>query len=368
MPDDLGIYYGEYLQLDKILDAQLLESGREGNKPAHDEMLFIITHQAYELWFKQIIHELESVVDVFDDPVVEDKKMGQVIRRLIRITVIQRVLIEQINVIETMTPLDFLEFRDLLVPASGFQSIQFKTIEIMLGIKRENRIPADKEFFHSRLTGPDKNSLDELETKPTLLELTDRWLQRMPFLEFGDYDFWKVYARAVEKMLASDQKLIEGNATLTDREKQFQIHGLEATKVQFQSLLDEDTFNSLREKGEFRLSHQAFLAALFIHLYRDEPMLYSPYRYLALLVDIDELFTNWRQRHVIMVQRMLGTKIGTGGSSGHEYLTNTTRQNRVFLDLFNLSTFLIPRSDLPVLPPELRKALGFFFSGQKASS
>ena len=89
-------------------------------------------------------------------------------------------------------------------------------------------------------------------------------------------------------MLASDQKLIEHNVTLTDREKQFQINGLEATRVQFQSLLNEDNFNALRDQGEFRLSHQGFLAALFIHLYRDEPMLYSPYRYLALLVDIDE--------------------------------------------------------------------------------
>lgn len=363
MAEDLGIYYRDYLQLDKILDAQLLESGRDGKTPAHDEMLFIITHQAYELWFKQIIFELESVIDVFDDPVVEDKKMGQIIRLLNRINVIQRVLLQQIDVIETITPLDFLEFRDLLVPASGFQSVQFKMIEIMLGIRRQYRIPADQEFIQSRLTESDRRILDALEEKPTLLELTDRWLDRMPFLEFGDYDFWKVYQQAVEKMLASDQKLIESNATLTEREKQFQINGLEATRLQFQALLDENNFNALRDKGKFRLSHQAFLAALFIHLYRDEPMLYSPYRYLALLVDIDETFTNWRQRHAIMVQRMLGTKIGTGGSSGHDYLEHTTRQNRVFMDLFNLSTFLIPRSDLPVLPPELRQALGFYFAG-----
>jgi tryptophan 2,3-dioxygenase len=83
------VYYGEYLQLARILDAQQLESELEG-QPAHDEMLFIITHQAYELWFKQIIHELNSVIDVFDDPVVEDKKMGIVIHRLSRIKTIQR--------------------------------------------------------------------------------------------------------------------------------------------------------------------------------------------------------------------------------------------------------------------------------------
>ncbi|MEM9411594.1 MAG: tryptophan 2,3-dioxygenase family protein, partial [Planctomycetota bacterium] len=187
------VYYGEYLQLNKILDAQQLESQLEG-KPAHDEMLFIITHQAYELWFKQILHEIDSVIDIFDDPIVEDKKMGRVIHRLSRVKSIQRILIGQIDVIETMTPLDFLEFRDLLVPASGFQSIQFKEIEIKLGIKRKNRIPADCEFFKSRLKDHDRAELDELEEFPSLHDLTDRWLERIPFLEYGDFNFWPSYA------------------------------------------------------------------------------------------------------------------------------------------------------------------------------
>ena len=190
-------------------------------------MLFIITHQAYELWFKQILHELDSVIDVFDDPVVEDKKMGRVIHRLSRIKSIQRLLINQIDVIETMTPLDFLEFRDLLVPASGFQSTQFKEIEIKLGIKREHRIPADCEFFKSRLKAPDLAAMDELEKAPSLLQLTDRWLDRMPFLEFGDFNFWPAYANAVEKMLASDEDIIKSNTTLSEREIGFQIGEIE---------------------------------------------------------------------------------------------------------------------------------------------
>ena len=357
-----GLYYGDYLCLDQLLGAQRLESSKI-SEPAHDEMLFIITHQAYELWFKQILHELGSVIEIFDNSIVEDKDMGRVTHRLSRIKTIQRTLIQQIDIIETMTPLDFLEFRDLLVPASGFQSIQFKKIEIRLGLKRDHRIRADQEFFYSRLTDRDRSELEYIEQLPTLLELTDRWLQRMPFLEFGQFNFWSEYAHAVEKMLFSDRQIITDNPTLSDREKQFQLNDLQATQSRFYALLDEAKFEALREQGEFRLSHQAFLAALFIHLYRDEPMLYSGYRYLALLIDIEEQFTNWRQRHMLMVQRMLGTKIGTGGSSGHDYLGRTTRQNRVFLDLFNLSTYLIRRSDLPILPAELRKALGFFFHG-----
>lgn len=363
MSNEKPLYYGDYLQLDKILGAQTLESDLVGQH-AHDEMLFIITHQAYELWFKQIIFELDSVIDVFDDPVVEDKNMGRVLHRLARIKTIQRLLLNQIDVIETMTPLDFMEFRDLLTPATGFQSVQFKEIEIKLGIRRNDRIPADKEFFESRLTKPDLAGLDDLETKPSLIDLTDRWLDRMPFLEFGSYKFWPAYETAVDKMLSSDRKIIEQNTTLSDREKEFQLASIDRTRGLFESILDEKRFNELREKGEFRFSHQGFLAALFINLYREEPMLYTPFRYLTLILEIDKLFTNWRQRHALMVQRMLGTKIGTGGSSGHEYLNKTTERNRVFNDLIAVSTFLIPRADLPVLPGELRQALGFFFEGK----
>ena len=359
-----GIYYSDYLHLDKVLGAQELESAKHG-KPAHDEMLFIITHQAYELWFKQIIYELDSIIDIFDDEVVEDKNMGRVIRRLERIKTIQRLLIDKIDVIETITPLDFLEFRDLLVPASGFQSIQFKQIEVQLGIKRKNRISADQEFHKSRLCPADLSFLDSLETKPSLLELADRWLDRMPFLEYDGFEFWKEYGKAVDKMLESDSKIIKSNDTLTDREKEFQLNDMKNTRARFESVLDESKFDELRESGEFRFSHQAFLAALFINLYRDEPLLFTPFQFLRLLADVDELFTNWRQRHAMMVRRMLGTKIGTGGSSGHDYLTATANKNRVFLDLLKLSTFLIPREDLPVLPKELRRGLGFFFGGKQ---
>ena len=362
-----NVYYKSYLELDKILGAQSMMSVKAG-QPAHDEMLFIVTHQAYELWFKQIIHELASVQKFFDHPEVDEKIIGVVNSRLDRVLTIQQVLLNQIDVIETMTPLDFLEFRDLLVPASGFQSIQFKEIEIRLGVKRENRIPADQEFLKSRLAAEDQEQLASVEQIPTLLELTDAWLFRMPFLQFESFDFWKQYSTCVDRMLESDQKIIENNPTLTDREQEFQLTDLLATRTSFESLLDRERFDKLRAAGNFRLSHQSFLAALFIHLYRDEPMLHLPFRFLTLLVEIDESLTRWRSRHALMVHRMLGTKIGTGGSSGHDYLSQTTRQNRVFLDLYNLATFLIPRSDLPSLPNGLKRSLGFHFSGQNESS
>jgi tryptophan 2,3-dioxygenase len=359
-----GLYYREYLRLDKILDAQELESKKTG-KPAHDEMLFIITHQAYELWFKQIVFEFKEIIRILSSDVVEDKMMGRILHLLDRIKTIQRVLIEQINVIETITPLDFLEFRDLLVPASGFQSIMFKRIEIMMGIRKENRIPADCAFFKTRLSYSDQKRLADVEEKVNLLELVDQWLQRAPLYQFEGFDFWELYSQAVDKMLASDAEIIRDNRTLSDDDKEVQLAEIENTRRKFQLMLDEDKYNELRDSGELRFSHKGFQAALFINLYRDEPLLYTGFRFLTLLVDVDTLFTRWRQRHAVMVNRMLGSKIGTGGSSGTGYLEATTKKNRVFVDLSNLSTFLIPREDLPPLPREVRKELGFFFRGDE---
>jgi tryptophan 2,3-dioxygenase len=124
-------------------------------------------------------------------------------------------------------------------------------------------------------------------------------------------------------------------------------------------VLDADRLSVLHNEGTWRLSHRATLAALFISLYRDQPILAMPYRLIAALIDMDELFTSWRYRHALMVHRMIGTKIGTGGSSGYHYLKATADKHRVFMDLTNLSTFLIPRSALPSLPTSLRDRLGF---------
>ena len=134
-----GIYYGDYLQLDKLLGAQELESAKAGD-PIHDEMLFIVVHQAYELWFKQILWELDDVMAIFSQEPVPERYMGRAVSRIRRITEIQRLLVQQIAVLETMTALDFLDFRDHLFPASGFQSAQFRLVENKLGMRPEDRL------------------------------------------------------------------------------------------------------------------------------------------------------------------------------------------------------------------------------------
>lgn len=351
-------YYGDYLQLNKFLDAQHPASKQYGPE-AHDEMLFIIVHQAYELWFKQILHELRDVHSIMAQERVQESELGVVIARLERIHQIQDVLVRQINILETMTPLDFLDFRDYLIPASGFQSIQFKEIEIRLGLRAKDRVNFDQQSFYSRLNENDRNYLIDLEAQTNLHDHIDAWLARIPFITFADFDFWKAYREAVEQMLKHDAEIVQNHPTMTAQEREFQLRELSSTRETFECLLDQSRYDELRSKGRFRFSQRALLAAVFINLYRDEPILHLPFRLLMALVQLDESFTTWRYRHVMMVQRMIGSKIGTGGSSGSDYLKSTTDNNRFFRDLFNLSTFLLPRSALPTLPDSLRAALDF---------
>lgn len=343
------VYYGDYLQLPKILNAQDTESEKYGKK-AHDETLFIIIHQTYELWFKQILHELASVREVMNRPFVPSTDLSVINARLERITTIQQILIDQIQVMETMTTLDFMEFRDFLVPASGFQSLQFRMVEATLGIKAHHRMEVEKQFFTSRLKPEDRKILEDAENNISVFELIESWLERMPFSEFDGYDFWSEYSNAVANMLKSDREIISTNPILDDRSRAMELKNLDITKETFDTLLDSRLYAKSQEAGKVRLSQKAMLSAVFIYQYRDYPALQMPFRILNSLVEIDEKFTTWRYRHAIMVQRILGTKIGTGGSSGHEYLKSTTERNRAFIDFFNLATFLIPKELSPKLP------------------
>ncbi|HLT22738.1 MAG TPA: tryptophan 2,3-dioxygenase family protein [Bacteriovoracaceae bacterium] len=350
------VYYGEYLQLDKILNAQAPESEKYGES-AHDETLFIIIHQAYELWFKQIIHEITSVTELMKQNFLPSENLATIQHRLERVTKIQKILIDQMNVMETMTTLDFMEFRDYLVPASGFQSLQFRMIEASLGIKAEHRMEVEKQFFTSRLKEEDRKKLEKIENSVSIFELVEAWLERMPFPHKDNFNFWEQYSKAVEKMLSQDKEIISKNPSLSEQVREMELKNLEFAKMSFDSLIDKNIYDDFIKAGKVRLSHKAMLSAVFIYLYRDLPALQMPFRILNTLVEIDQNFTTWRYRHALMVQRILGTKIGTGGSSGHEYLKSTTERNRAFLDFFNLATYLIPKQMIPQLPKELKDQL-----------
>lgn len=358
------VHYRNYLGLDQLLSAQNLRSAQLDEAPAHDEMLFIIIHQAYELWFKQIIHELESVLQLFQKHNVDERNIGTAISRLNRVVEIQKLLIDQIQIMETMTPLDFLDFRHHLFPASGFQSYQFRMIENLLGLQEKQRMTYNGCPYFSVFDDSRKKSLQEVSATGSLFEAIEDWLERTPFIELGDFDFIESYHQAVDRMLEREIKAIKASDYLSDEEKEQRLVMLGNTDTYFDSVLNKEYHDQLVKEGKLRLNYEATVAALFINLYRDEPILHLPFQLLTCFMEIDDNLTAWRYRHAQMVLRMLGNKVGTGGSSGHTYLAQTAEKHPIFKDLHNISTLLIPRSELPALPPAIKKALGYYYQNQ----
>ncbi|MFP5519493.1 MAG: tryptophan 2,3-dioxygenase family protein [Bdellovibrionia bacterium] len=357
------VHYHEYLQIDKLLDSQHRKSAELGN-PAHDEWLFIIVHQTYELWFKQIILELDSVLALFQKNPVNDQDMRKINHRLQRIISIFKLVSGQIDVLETMTPLDFLDFREYLYPASGFQSFQFRLIETKLGLKAQDRLNYNQGAFYNHLPDKEKSLVMQALQEKSLLECIESWLERTPFLETETYSFWQEYQKAAENMFNDDISVVRDNQRLTPEEKEKNLQMLESMKKMFSAIFHETEFKKLQDAGYFKLSFKAIQAALLVSLYRDQPLFHIPYQILQNLLDIDELMTQWRYRHALMAHRMLGKKIGTGGSSGSDYLKSATENHKVFTDFFNLSTFLIPRSKVPALPQDIEKKAGFVYFNQ----
>ncbi|XP_070613405.1 tryptophan 2,3-dioxygenase [Erythrolamprus reginae] len=351
-----GLIYGEYLHLDKVLNAQELQSENKGNK-IHDEHLFIVTHQAYELWFKQILWELDSVRVIFQNGHVRDERnMLKVVTRIQRISIILKLLVEQFSVLETMTALDFFDFRDYLSPASGFQSLQFRLLENKIGVPQSLRVPYNRRHYRDNFKGKEYELLLKSEQEPTLLQLVKAWLERTPGLEPEGFNFWGKFEVNVHNGLEQEYAIVQ--AKEDSEEKEDQMAELQKQKEVLMSLFDEKLHEHLFSKGDRRLSYKAMKGALMIYFYREEPRFQVPFQLLTSLMDIDVLMTKWRYNHVCMVHRMIGSKAGTGGSSGYQYLRSTVSDRyKVFVDLFNLSTYLVPRSWIPKLNPTLHKFL-----------
>ena len=340
-----AMYYHDYLRLGDILNSQFPESDKEGHVSAHDEMLFIIIHQTYELWFKQLLFETNSAIRIMSQPSINDNTpdLQTVVHRLSRVATIIKVLVQQIDIMETMTPMDFLDFRDLLRPASGFQSWQFKTLEAKLGLQYENRY--GKEYYTSQLHQPEIDIIKQAEQEHSLLYAVNQWLERMPYFDATEnwnafaavedithlHPYWATYRVCYSKSLA------------------------EAERKNLQSF--DSIFVEGKEAGQ--LSVKAKRAALFIMLYRGYPVFHLPFQLLNTLLEIDEQLSTWRYRHMNMVHRMIGTRIGTGGSTGRDYLRAALDKHYIFREIAELTSFLIERSKLPPLPDSLIRHLSF---------
>ena len=339
-----AVHYHDYLQLDKLLNAQAPESAK-GNASAHDEMLFIIIHQTYELWFKQLHHEADSLIEIMRTPSLNDNapELQTVVHRLNRMAVILRVLVHQIDIMETMTPMDFLDFRDLLRPASGFQSWQFKLLEAKLGLKFEHR--HGQEYYTAQLKTGHIDVIKKAESEQSFLQLVNAWLERMPF--FNAEQPWQTFSKSHT-----------GNEHPFWAEyKTRYAHSLAEAEKHNAAFFDEVFFQ--QRASHYTLSATANRAALFIMLYRGYPMLQLPFQLLNAVLEIDEQLSAWRHRHINMVHRMIGTRIGTGGSTGKDYLQAAADKHFIFKEIAQLTSFLIERRKLPHLPKAIEQQLGF---------
>jgi tryptophan 2,3-dioxygenase len=265
MPDK-GLTYGTYLRVPELLGLQKTVS----TPPHHDEALFIVIHQVYELWFKLVLHEVDTATEELDqDHIYEGTRL------LRRVVEIQRLLIHQVRILETMRPQDFLAFRYHLNPASGFQSIQFREIEFRLGLKDASVLdrlvcePAEKQRLDARLAAP------------SVSDTLDALLRR-------------------RRLVAGDvPSAAPGAASGTE---------------------------------EWRLE-------ALVRIYEDPETHADLLALCEVLIEIDECLALWRAHHVQMVERMIGSMRGTGGSAGVGYLQSTLPK-RAFPDLWRVRTRL----------------------------
>ena len=260
----MGVTYSSYLKLEELLSLQRpLSDG-----PEHDETLFIVIHQVYELWFKELIHEVDYL-----KALLERRDAPRALHTLKRVLTILKVVVAQIDVLETMTPLEFLSFRERLESGSGFQSFQFRELEFVLGMKNAAALKryAPGSDPHRRL--------ERRIAEPTLWD---------SFLRFLSASGFPVPREQLERDVSAPIELSPS------------------------------------------------LQSILIDVYRRDPAVAS---ICERLVDLDEGLQEWRYRHVKMVQRTIGTRRGTGGSEGAEYLM-TTLNKPVFPDLWAIRTDL----------------------------
>jgi tryptophan 2,3-dioxygenase len=274
---DPPLSYNKYLRVPELIDLQTCLSS-----PAHhDELLFITVHQAYELWFKQILHEIDAAIAL-----MKEDRAAEAALALRRVVEIEKLLVQQIHILETMTPISFLGFRDELNPASGFQSMQFREIEFSSGLKDEKIL---REFEHDEFA---HQRLQARLNAPSLSEAFFALLRRHGF----------------------DTPATETPRDAKERRSNFGKRQRAVTEV---------------------LTHPE--------------KLYKEYLLAEALLEHDEYFALWRSHHIKMVERMVGAKRGTGGSEGVGYL-KTTLDKKFFPELWEARTFLSSKHDAQGCP------------------
>lgn len=354
--------YWEYLGLKELLSLQGGISGDEKNL-SQDEVVFIAVHQVYELWLKLMLRDLESARNLFAQEHVPDDALSGVSRLLARVRTILEIAAEHFRLVETITPRDFLQFRDNLFPASGGQSVQFREIEILFGLEDSDRIPyLGKGTYQDVLREPDGSEgwvlarvKARLADRPTLKEAIDEWLYRTPIDgskpdEDGDAavvdgfidSYLKSHAGAMDQLKQRVPSLVR-----TDEEA-------EQLRARYDRAVEgaEEFLRALDVPEDERARRRRIRsAALFIEVFRELPLLAWPREVVDGLVAVEQAYIVFRQRHARMVERLIGRRVGTGGSTGVDFLDKGANY-RVFRDLWAARTILVRREliDGPARP------------------
>ena len=352
--------YWDYIKIEEILALQagIAESDAE---LSNDEVMFITVHQIDELWFKLAIRELVHVRDLFAREKVAEQSLANAVRGIRRTALLFEMVTGHFALMETMTTRDYLGFRDKLSPASGFQSAQLREIEILLGLRIEERLPLghDNDYLRA-LRYPDGRESPasrrveaRLSDRPTLHEALGEWLYRTPIQgstpeqpedEARVREFLERYlaAQASELHAARDLAMAAAPGEADRQRLETRYHQEEANARAF--LLADEASPELRRRWS-----RIRAALLFIESYRELPLLAWPREVLDGMVELEQAFVIFRQRHARMVERVVGRRTGTGGSAGVDYLDQTALRYRVFRDLWAVRTLLIQRSALPPL-------------------
>lgn len=356
--------YWDYLGLHDLLT---LQGGLEGDETRlmPDELHFIVVHQVFELWFKLVLRELRLARDHLAAPVVPEEHIPYVVHHLRRVNTILALCVDQFEVMETLTPQDFLDFRAKLVPASGFQSFQLREMELLLGLTPEQRTDAEfgdpvaalRKFAEASPQGAlAVQRVEAAAAEQSLRDALHTWLHRTPIQgstpdEDGD--------SAVVDGFVAEYLACQRSSHASQKERFARVGALPAEQADAKFASAEEmarAFLDAEGTGDPDRARRIRAAILFIESYRELPLLAWPRLLLDTVVELEACLVRFRTRHARMVERVIGRRVGTGGSAGVDYLDRTTK-NRIFVDLWTVRTMLLPRTELPAL--RRREAYGF---------
>lgn len=372
--DSEPITYWDYLGVRQLLE---LQGGleRDESKLSQEEVVFITVHQVFELWFKLMLRDLESARDIFAQEHVPDDQLAGACRLLRRIKLTLEKCAEQFELVETITTRDYLEFRDKLFPASGGQSVQFREVETLLGLEPSERIPyvTGGKFVDvlSEADGSEGWSLRRLRAReadtPTLKGAVRSWLYRTPIdgSSPGDPNDEAAVERFIESFLehrtSALSKLSQRVADMAGSDKERSL----LNKRYAAEIASAETFlraGEVTDEAERLRTRRIRAAALFIETYRELPLLGLPRDIVDSVLAVEHAFLVYRQRHARMAEWVIGRRVGTGGSSGVDYLDSAALRQRVFRDLWTVRTLLVRRDRLP--DPLNADLYGFQFGAQ----